>query len=215
LGCTATSWFTRKHYYKSPIDSTATALAAIRESDDPVLRREAFEYLGDPDHVGPENVDEVTGVLGLALGAEPRAQTKIAILHSLAQLGSAKRLDTIAAALKDSDPAVRIAACRAIGKPGNDEIAQILGELLTSDPALDVQLAAADALSNISSRQSANILLTGVAHSDVAIRHRCRQSLRQILGKDHAGNVNDWQQEIQTASFEEGGHPRRFWGRSR
>ena len=78
-----------------------------------------------------------------------------------------------------------------------------LDTLLVSDPSLDVRLAAADALGHIPTQQAAMSLLTGIEDADVAIRYRSRQSLKQITGKDHAGNVGEWREDIQTANFEE------------
>lgn len=212
LGCKATSFFARKQYSRPSIDSPAAALAAIRESSDPAQRRAAFEYLGEPDHVATDDREEVTGILSLALSSEPNAQTRIVILRSLARLDSPKRWEPIATALKDNDPAVRITACRVVGKSAGPEVVNLLDQLLVNDSNLDVRLAAADALGNIATREAALALLSGVADTDVAMRYRCRQSLRQIIGKDHAANVDQWREEIQTANFEELGGQKRFFG---
>ena len=205
IGCEATSFFTRNRSSIPTVDSPKAALAAIRESRDPGLRRAAFEYLGDPRHVGGEagNRDEVTTILGLALESESEAQTRIVILDSLARLGSPKRVEAMSPAVNDKEPAVRVAACRRLGQTGAPEAAAKLDPVLVSDTSLDVRLAAADALGHIPTRQAAMSLLSGIEDSDVAIRFRCRQSLKTITGKDFAGNVGEWRQEIQTANFEE------------
>src|SRR5262245_31812378 len=120
LGCKETSLFTRKHYSKPSIDSATGALAAVRESGDPALRRAAFEYLGNPSHLSsPGDRDEVSSVLALAYAGERQAETRIVILRSLGQLGSAKRWEAFNSALKDGDAAVRATACRLVGHSGS------------------------------------------------------------------------------------------------
>jgi len=212
IGCEATSFFTRNRSATPTVDSPQAALAAIRESRDPGLRRAAFEYLGDPRHLGGEagDRDEVTTILGLALQSESQPQARIVILDSIARLASPKRLEAMAPAVNDKEPAVRVAACRHLGRTGAPEAAAKLDPLLVADSSLDVRLAAADALAHIPTQQAAISLLTGLEDSDVAIRFRCRQSLKQITGKDHSANVGEWRQEIQTANFEELAKKRRF-----
>jgi thioredoxin-like negative regulator of GroEL len=212
IGCEATSYFTRNRSSTPTVDSPQAALAAIRESRDPGLRRAAFEYLGDPRHLGGEagDRDEVTTILGLALQSETEPQSRIVILDSMARLASAKRLEAMSPAVTDKEPAVRVAACRHLGRTGAAEAAAKLDQLLVSDPSLDVRLAAADALAHIPTREAAMSLLTGIEDPDVAMRYRCRQSLKQITGKDYSGNVGEWRQEIQTANFEELAKKRHF-----
>ena len=205
IGCETTSFFARKPSPAPQIDSTKSALAAIRESRDPGLRHAAFEYLGNPKHLGSDAGDrnEITTILGLAVQSEPDAQNRITIMHSIERIGSPKQFEALAPAVSDKDDRVRIAACRLLGKAGTPEAASNLDYLLISDSSLDVRLAAADALGHIPTREAAMSLLTGIEDPDVAIRYRCRQSLKKITGKDHAGNVGEWRQEIQTANFEE------------
>jgi HEAT repeat protein len=203
LGCKTTSLFTRKTYSKPSVDSASSALAAIRGSSDPAQRRAAFEFLGNPSQLGTEDREEISSILALALASEPQAQTRIVILQSLSKLGSPKRWESFNSALKDKDPAVRVIACRLIARSGSTDHIKALDDLLISDPDLDVRLAAADALSNIPTREAALALLSGVQDRDVAIRYRCRQSLLQLTGKDHGGNADEWRSEIQTANFED------------
>jgi len=212
LGCGASTYFTRFRDTTPTVDSPQAALAAIRESRDPGLRRAAFEYLGDPRHLGGEagDRDEVTSILGLALQSETEPQTRILVLESMTRLGSPKRVEAMSPAVTDKEPAVRAAACRHLGRTGSPEAAAKLEPVLVSDSSLDVRLAAADALANIPTQQAALSLLAGLEDSDVAIRYRCRQSLKQITGKDYSGSVGEWRQEIQTVNFEELAKKRHF-----
>jgi HEAT repeat protein len=210
VGCKTTSIFSRKTYSKPSIESATAALAVIRESKNPAERRAAFEFLGDPSHLGSEDREEISSILALALTSEQQAQTRIVILQSLAKLGSPKRWDAYNASLQDKAPSVRVMACRLIGRSGSTEQTKALDSLLISDPNLDVRLASAEALSNIPTREAALALLSGVQDTDVAVRNRCRESLRHITGKDHGANTDEWRTEIQTANFDELATQRRY-----
>ena len=208
LGCKSTSLFTRNHYSKTSIESAPAALAAIRESSDPALRRAAFEYLGHPNQLGTANRDEITAILCLAFSSEPLAQTRIV----MSRLGSPKRWEAFSISMKDTDPTVRASACRLVARSGSTEQTKSLDDLLISDSSVDVRLAAADALGNIPTREAALALLSGVQDTDVAVRYRCRQSLQHMTGKDHGGNTNEWREEIMTANFEELATHKRYFG---
>lgn len=205
IGCETTAYFTRNKDTTSKVDSVESALAAIRESRDPGLRRAAFEFLGETKHLHGDAAerDEISGILALAYSVEADVQTRIAILGSVARLESPKRVEVFIQAAADKDPSVRMASCRHLGHVASPQAAAQLDQLLVSDTNIDVRLAAADALGKISTRESAMSLLGGIEDSDVALRYRCRESLKQITGKDHAGNVAEWREEIQTANFEQ------------
>ena len=204
-GCKHISLFTRKNVQPAPIESVPDALSAIRASSDPGVRREAFEFLGDPKHFSGDGAgrDEITDILKLALASEADPQLRITILHSRAKLNSPKAIASIAGAANDKDPAVRVTVCRLLGQSGATQATAQLDELLTADSSLDVRLAAADALGYLPSRQAALALLEGIDDPDVALRFRCRESLKKLTGSDHAADLAGWRQEIQTASFEE------------
>ena len=213
MGCKHTSWFTRKSVQPAPIESVPDALSAIRSSSDPSVRRAAFEFLGNPRHYSgnDNNRDEISDILQLALSAEADPHLRITILQSLAKLQSPKALAAISGAATDKDPAVRVTACRLLGQAGAAQATAQLDELLTADSSLDVRLAAAEALGNLPSRQAALALLEGIDDPDVALRFRCRESLKKLTGTDHAADLAGWRHEIQTASFEEpAAHRKRF-----
>ncbi|MBI3465083.1 MAG: HEAT repeat domain-containing protein [Planctomycetes bacterium] len=186
-GCKHTSLFTRKNAPPPPIESVPDALSAIRASSDPSVRRDAFEFLGEPRHYSGNDAsrDEITEILKLALTSE---------------------------AANDKDPAVRVTVCRVLGQAGATQATPQLDDLLMADSSLDVRLAAADALGNLPSRQAALALLEGIDDPDVALRFRCRESLKKLTGSDHSTDLAGWRQEIQTASFEQPAGRRRLFG---
>ena len=190
------------------------ALSAIRSSSDPSVRREAFEFLGEPRHYSGNDTsrDEITEILKLALTAEDDPHSRITILRSLAKLRSPNSFAAIAGAANDKVPAVRVTVCKLMGQAGAIHATGQLDELLTADSSLDVRLAAAEALGNLPSRQAALALLEGIDDPDVALRFRCRESLKKLTGSDHAADLAGWRQEIQTASFEQPVGRRKLFG---
>ncbi len=206
VGCETSSYFVR-HDDKNkpvPIASIPGALAVVRESRNPADRQRAFEYLGDPKHFGGDNAkrDEVAGILTLALSAEADVNLRITLVRSLGKLGSAQGFVGIQQAASDKDPAVRVAASKALGHIGGGDATEKLARLLESDSSLDVRLVAADVLGTLPSREAASALLAGLADPDVALRYRCRASLREMTGRDHP-DADGWREEIQTANFEQ------------
>jgi HEAT repeat protein len=205
LGCAGKSLLGRRTYSKRSFESVAEALTTIRSSQETWSRRAAFAYLGHPENLkgGSESKDDVLGILILALSAEQDPQTRIVILESISRLDDSTRFEPIAPGLQDKDAAVREFACRLAGRTRAPAAAPLLANLLASDASLDVRLAAADALGQIPSRDSANALVAGIADPDVALRFRCEQSLKLITGKDLGRNSADWQQEIETVNFDQ------------
>jgi HEAT repeat protein len=204
-GCQTLPFFGRKDPLPAPIDSVPSALAAIRSSRDPASRLDAFGYLGDPQlyRDDAKRRDEVAEILVLALAADNDPNARIAILRSLAHLGSPKSQPAIVKATSDADPAVRQVACRLLGESKDPSAIAPLQSVLASDTNLDVRLAAADALGHLPHRDAALALVQGLESPDVAVRFRSSQSLQRITGKDHAVDAAAWREEIQTTSFEE------------
>lgn len=202
-GCKSGGLLARKQSSTIQINSVTDALTTMRESRDSVTRWMAIEYLGEPKHVAATQRGEISEILALAISVEAEPNARIHILQSLDKLGSPKRVPAFLESTADKDASVRVTACRLLGKAQVLETAETLDSLLVSDTSLDVRLAAAEALGHLPSQPAALALLGGVADPDVAIRFRCRESLKQITGKDFTGDVGAWRQEIQTANFEE------------
>jgi HEAT repeat protein len=210
--CRSTTPFARRHDQTPRIDSVPTALGVIRESRDPARRREAFEYLCKPSHMrGDESLRaDVCEILGLAIKADPDPHTRVIIVRGLGEIGGAEQTPAIVAATSDSEPAVRIAVCRVLGKLKAQDATANLDSLFMTDPDLDVRLAAAEALGQLPNQQAALALVGGLHDPDVAVRFRCRESLKEMLGHDHGADLDAWRGEIRQADFEQLARPRRF-----
>ncbi|GEM_PF-2672272 len=210
--CQSTLPFARTRDQTPAVDSVATALGVIRESLDPARRREAFEYLGKPSHTRGDAAlrADVCDILALALKADPDPHTRVIIVQALGEIGGADQAPALVAAMGDAEPAVRIAVCRVLGKLKAQDATANLDSLFLTDPELDARLAAAEALGQLPGQQAALALVGGLNDPDVAVRFRCRESLKQMLGQDHGVDLNAWRDEIRHANFDELARPKRF-----
>lgn len=185
------------------VDSIPMALESIRSATNPVERRAAYVYLGNPDHYAGdrERMDEVVEILNLEMKEETNPHARAVIVGCLGRLGSEKSWVGIHQAAADQSPTVRRAACEVFADVGSDQAVAKLDSILAGDSSADVRLVAAAALGRVKTRAAAEALLSGLADENIALRHRCRESLRNILGTDHAEDVAQWREEVKTASF--------------
>jgi len=104
---------------------------------------------------------------------------------------------TLTAAIKDSEPDVRIAACEGWAERGGPEAVQLLSETLSSDTDMDVRLAAARGLGKL--RDPGSMAALGLALEDPnpALQYRAVQSLKNISDQNYGDDVNAWRQFVQ------------------
>jgi HEAT repeat protein len=201
LGCQSGAAFRPDRFR---VSSVPAALETIRADSDPAHRQTAYEYLSEADHFADEaKRDEVVEILCLALKTETNPHARVRIVYAIGRLGGEKIWPGLHQAVGDSAPSVRSAACLAFAAQGSDAAVKKLEEILSGDSHIDVRLTAAEGLGRIQSRAAAHALLAGLQDHDIAIRYRCRESLRQITGSDFADDAGQWLQEIETANFEE------------
>ena len=166
------------------------------------MRREAIEYLGKPGlYRDLSEKEEIVDVLTAALPFESNVHTRVAIVRTIGQVGSPVAGKALIQAAGDKEETVRVAVCETLGQLKTPETARALDDLLVGDADLDVRLAAADALGTHRNRAAALALLVGLEDRDLAIQHRCRESLRRVLGTDYGNNLAKWREKIQTANF--------------
>jgi HEAT repeat protein len=153
---------------------TAAALCEALGSLDGDLRWAAAELMV---RLGRAHPEEIRGeLLALASGANPAAR-KMA-LYCLRDLGAGGTgvLQAVAAAVRDLDAHVRLAALALLSGSfaNHDAAAQLMLERLDSDPEVGVRRAAAVALGN---------LPAGTAAAIEALRRVASQAEDQSLGK--------------------------------
>jgi hypothetical protein len=99
-------------------------------------------------------------------------------------------------ATTDSDPFVRIAACRVWGKIGGAEALQSLADRVTKDEVLDVRIRAATELGNFQDPAAVEALGTALNDHDPALQYQAMQSLKSCTGRDYGNNVASWREFV-------------------
>ena len=95
-------------------------------------------------------------------------------------------------ALDDSDPDIRIVACKAWGARPNAAAKTALLKTVRSDEDSDVQAAALRALGNFQGQEVFNELKTALESRDPAIQYAGIQGLRSLTGEDWGEDPETW-----------------------
>lgn len=98
------------------------------------------------------------------------------------------------AALKDFEPAVRIAACEKLAVAGDEEVATALADLVQNDSDIDVRIAATKGLGQLKGPAVVPALAVALDDNDPALQHRAMQSLKATSGQDFGNDVSAWRQ---------------------
>ena len=82
-------------------------------------------------------------------GKEPVGELGRSILKTLGTLRRPGARDAVLTAVNDSEPVLRVEACRALGKVGKPEDATVLTRIMTVDTLEDCRIAAIEALGEL------------------------------------------------------------------
>jgi HEAT repeat protein len=121
---------------------------------------------------------------------------RVEIIRALGRYPGPAADAILKAALSDADTHVRVAACEAWGKRGDDQAVKLLSEALRSDVDADVRLAAAKALGETKTPEAVAALGEALNDADPAMQYRAVLSLEQVTGKDLGTDVNRWRQYL-------------------
>lgn len=102
----------------------------------------------------------------------------------------------VAAALQDTDPRVRMAACDGLGNRGEAEHVALLSKTLGSDTDIDVRLAAAHALGDCQDKSAVEALAVALEDSNPALQVRGIRSLEKVTRQDFGNDVAAWRQYV-------------------
>jgi len=125
---------------------------------------------------------------------DPLVRTEL--VRAAATLGCPAAASLVRQATKDSDPDVRIAACKGLPKQQGPEAAAALAEVLGSDTDLDVRLAAARALGETRNAAAVAPLGSALEDSDPAMQYRAVSSLRATAPEDLGNDAKRWRQYV-------------------
>ncbi len=102
----------------------------------------------------------------------------------------------VSAAVQDTDPRVRMAACEGLGHRGEAEHVHLLSKTLGSDTDIDVRLAAARALGDCKDKSAVEALAAALDDSNPALQVRGIRSLEKVTRQDFGNDVAAWRQYV-------------------
>ena len=182
-----------------PVGTTAASmLRKVRESPDPNLRHMAYAKLASPRAYESEaQKAEAAQVLSerLAKGEEPVA-SRVVICNTLGELRRPEARGVLLRAVSEPEPAVRAAACRALGKVGQPIDATILAKIMATDSLKDCQIAAIEGLAALKAPDPRvdEMLVDGMENPDPAIRLASLDAIRAISGQDLGLDPGPWRE---------------------
>jgi hypothetical protein len=185
----------------SYIGTTASSyLHRVREDPDPNVRYLAYAKLANPQcYDTPTQKAEAVQVLieKMKKGQEPIASRAV-ICRTLGELRDPAARDAILKAVNDTEPVVRIEACRALGKVGKTEDATVLSRIMTVDTLEDCRIAAIEALAELKPDDAriTRILVANLENDDPATRFAALNALRRMTGRDLGVEPGPWQKLI-------------------
>jgi hypothetical protein len=138
----------------------------------------------------------ISGELADILRDERSAPMRIEILRALSAYPSEQAMAAVEFCLTDTDPQVRIAACKTFGDWKTPEALQALGNTVGSDSDLDVRIAAARALENFNDPAAVRALSIALDDNDPALQKVAMRSLQQTTGKNYGYSVAAWREYL-------------------
>jgi len=144
----------------------------------------------------PEEQERISSELAGAFQDEPDPLIRLEIVRAIGQYRTPAAASVLDAALNDSEPDVRMVACRAWGDRGGSEAAAKLSAALRSDVDVDVRLTAAQALGETADRNAVAALGEALEDRDPAMQYQAVQSLRNVTGEDLGNDVNQWRHYV-------------------
>jgi HEAT repeat protein len=163
----------------------------------PAERLEALEQLAaNADDADPARHERVAGELAKMIRDEADPVIRAEIIRTVGHYQGRTADEVLRRALKDSDAAVRVAACEAWGRRNHPESAKILAKALATDTDVDVRLAAARALGETEDPAAVQALGLALDDRDPAMQYRAVQSLEEVTGEDLGNDVDRWRQYV-------------------
>ncbi|MDH5541521.1 MAG: HEAT repeat domain-containing protein [Nitrospinota bacterium] len=142
------------------------------ESEEFSVRRQAAEMLGE--------FGESTAVKPLlALLGDDHWQVRNTAATSLVKIKEKESIAPLIDCLRDPGAAVRNTAMTVLQEMGED-VAQPLGEILNSDPTVDVRIYCANTLGNLGKKEALNYLLNSIYDPDENVRYAIVEALGRI-----------------------------------
>jgi hypothetical protein len=144
----------------------------------------------------PEEQRRTSRELAAAFEVEEDPVIRLEIVSAIGEYRTPEAESVLAAAMDDSEPEIRMIACRAWGERGGAEAAAKLTEALRTDLDEDVRLTAALALGKTGDRAALAGLGEALDDRDPAMQYQAVRSLQAITGEDLGNDVNQWRRYV-------------------
>jgi HEAT repeat protein len=168
----------------------------------PAMRVDAIHaYVMRSTRVDSPEQRQITDQLARQIQVEPDPLVRQAVVQAIAAYRTPMAQQVLEAGMGDSDAAVRVACCRALGHRAEAASVPILAQAVRSDRDIDVKLAATEALGKIKSPESVKALAAALDDRDPAMQYAGVQSMKSVTGKNYGPDVQVWRQ------FAAGGTP--------
>jgi HEAT repeat protein len=175
-------------------------LGHVRNNPDPNIRYVAYSKLASAEaYDSPDQKEEAVRTLidKFENGREPVASRAV-ICRTLGELRDPRARELLVKAVSNTEPVIKIEACRALGKVGRPEDATVLAQVMSLDNLEDARIAAIEGLASLktSDPRIYQVLIDGMDHDDPAIRLASLNALRKLTGKDHGTDPGIWRREL-------------------
>jgi hypothetical protein len=114
------------------------------------------------------------------------------MVYALGSCPDPYSLPGLRAAIKDSDPFVRVEACRAWSRRTSAEALDVLVGIAEADDSVDVRQAAVKGLQRFQSPEAVRALGSLLDDRDPALQYLAIQSLKGATGQDLGDDVRKW-----------------------
>lgn len=163
----------------------------------PAERVEAIEQLARqaPGQTASQQ-EQLSRELAQQIQTEADPLVREAIVRAVAQLDTALAGRMVLAAIDDTDPYVRQAACNLLGRRGDATAVAALGNAARSDDDIDVRLAATRALGALRDPSAVPYLSGNLHDSDPALQLAAVESLKLASGEDLGNDVGAWREWV-------------------
>ena len=161
----------------------------------PQMRIDAIrEFSSRSTGTNSEDQRKLTNQLARQIQIEPDPFVREIIIETIANFRTPLAQQVLQAGLRDEEPAVRIASCRALGAQADPGAVTNLERTLRGDNDQDVRLAAAGSLGRIKTPDSIQALAIALEDRDPALQFVAVESLKSVSGQDFGGDVGAWRQ---------------------
>lgn len=114
------------------------------------------------------------------------------MIYALGSFPGPYSLPGLRAAIKDSDPFVRVETCRAWSRRSSAEALDVLAGIAQADDNVDVRQAAIKGLRRFQSPEAVRVLGSLLNERDPALQYLAIQSLKGATGQDLGDDVRKW-----------------------